>query len=158
MRPYAILMRPKKAETAVYGCHYPGDMAVRMREVLARPWVGVRVCHLLLLLFFYVNMLTSCLVNIGPCLWLQLVTELHVGIWIREKIKLKIDRSVKTPWQEYGVVAGSLVMDSWYNKYRYTFVTNLCFRLTNVLMFTDCKYRLYIVAQNLIPFRITANA
>ena len=28
----------------------PGDMAVRMRKVLARPWVGVRVCHLLLLL------------------------------------------------------------------------------------------------------------
>ena len=30
----------------------PGDMAVRMRKVLARPWVGVRVCHLLLLLLF----------------------------------------------------------------------------------------------------------
>ena len=29
-----------------------GDMAVRMRKVLARPWVGVRVCHLLLLFFF----------------------------------------------------------------------------------------------------------
>ena len=28
-----------------------GDMAVSMRNVLARPWVGVRVCHLLLLLF-----------------------------------------------------------------------------------------------------------
>ena len=25
-------------------------MAVRMRKVLARPWIGVRVCHLLLLL------------------------------------------------------------------------------------------------------------
>ena len=25
-------------------------MAVRVRKVLARPWVGVRVCHLLLLL------------------------------------------------------------------------------------------------------------
>ena len=31
-------------------CHFPGDMAVRMRKVLARPWVGVRVCHMLLLL------------------------------------------------------------------------------------------------------------
>ena len=29
------------------------------------------------------------------------------GTWIRDKWKLKIDRSVKTPWQEYGVVAGS---------------------------------------------------
>ena len=26
-------------------------VAVRMRKVLARPWGGVRVCHLLLLLF-----------------------------------------------------------------------------------------------------------
>ena len=47
---YAILMKPNKAETAVHGCHCPSDMAVRMRKVLARPWVGVRVCHLLLLL------------------------------------------------------------------------------------------------------------
>ena len=35
-------MRPNKGETAVHGCHCPGDMAVRMCEVLARPWV--RVC------------------------------------------------------------------------------------------------------------------
>ena len=26
----------------------PGDLAVRMREVLARPWVGVCLCHMLL--------------------------------------------------------------------------------------------------------------
>ena len=31
-------------------CHCPGDMAVRMRKVLARPWFGVRVCRTLLLL------------------------------------------------------------------------------------------------------------
>ena len=49
---YAMLMRPNKAETAIHGCHCPGDIAVRMRKVLARPWVGVRVCHLLLLFFF----------------------------------------------------------------------------------------------------------
>ena len=29
-------------------------MAVRMRKVLARPWIGVRVCHLLLLFFLFV--------------------------------------------------------------------------------------------------------
>ncbi len=46
---YAVLMRPNKAETAVHGCHCLGDMAVRMHKVLARPWVGVWVCHLLLL-------------------------------------------------------------------------------------------------------------
>ena len=40
---YAMLMSPNKGETAVHGCHCPGDMAVRMREVLARPWVGVFV-------------------------------------------------------------------------------------------------------------------
>ena len=27
---YAMLMRPNKAETAVHGCHYLGDMAVQM--------------------------------------------------------------------------------------------------------------------------------
>ena len=37
---YAMLMRPNKAETAVQG-----DMAVRMRKLLARPWVGIPVCH-----------------------------------------------------------------------------------------------------------------
>ena len=36
---YAMLMRPNKAETAVLGFHCPGDMAVGMRKVLARPWV-----------------------------------------------------------------------------------------------------------------------
>ena len=41
---YATLMSPNKSETAVHGCHCPGDMAVRMREVLARPWVWVSVC------------------------------------------------------------------------------------------------------------------
>ena len=33
---YAMLMSPNKGETAVHGCHFPGDLAVRMREVLAR--------------------------------------------------------------------------------------------------------------------------
>lgn len=36
---------------AVKASYYPGDMSVRMRKVLAKPWVGVRVCHLLLLFF-----------------------------------------------------------------------------------------------------------
>ena len=40
---YAILMSPSKGETAVHGCHCPCGMAVRMREVMARPWVGVCV-------------------------------------------------------------------------------------------------------------------
>ena len=35
------------------------------------------------------------------------VTEVPVGIWIRDKFKLKIDRSLKTSWREYGVVTGS---------------------------------------------------
>ena len=51
---------------------------------------------------------TSCRqVNISPCLCLQFVTEVPAGNWIRDKFNPKIDRSVKTPWQEYGVVAGS---------------------------------------------------
>ena len=32
-----MLMSPNKDETAVHGCHCPGDMAVRMRKVLAIP-------------------------------------------------------------------------------------------------------------------------
>ena len=40
---YAIMMSPSKGETAVYGCHCPRDMAVRMRDVMVRPWVGVCV-------------------------------------------------------------------------------------------------------------------
>ena len=36
-------MNPNKSKTAVHGCKCPGEMAVRMREVLARPWVGVCV-------------------------------------------------------------------------------------------------------------------
>ena len=36
----SALMRPNKAETAVHGCHCPGDTAVRIRKVLAGSWVG----------------------------------------------------------------------------------------------------------------------
>ena len=49
--PFTRQLHTTHAETAAHGCHFPGDMAVRMRKVLARPWVGVRVCRLLLLLF-----------------------------------------------------------------------------------------------------------
>ena len=38
---HAHELQQAKGEKAVHSCHYPGDMAVRMREVLARPWVGV---------------------------------------------------------------------------------------------------------------------
>ena len=44
-----MLMSPNKGETAVHGCHCPGNMAVSMRELLARPWV--RVCVPLALKF-----------------------------------------------------------------------------------------------------------
>ena len=43
-----MLIKPNKAETALHDCHCPGYMAVRMLKLLARPWVAVRVCHLLL--------------------------------------------------------------------------------------------------------------
>ena len=36
-------MSPNKGETAFHGCSCPIDMAVRVHEVLARPWVGVCV-------------------------------------------------------------------------------------------------------------------
>ena len=37
------LMSPSKGETAVHGCYCPRDLAVRTREVMARPWGGVCV-------------------------------------------------------------------------------------------------------------------
>ena len=40
---YAMLMNPTKSETAVHGCHYPRNMAVRMPQVMAWPWVCVCV-------------------------------------------------------------------------------------------------------------------
>ena len=51
---YAILMSPKLS-----GCHCPGDMAVRMREVLSRPWVGACVPLALGLSCFANNFLPS---------------------------------------------------------------------------------------------------
>ena len=41
---YAMLMSPNKGETAVHGCHCPGDMAVRMRQVLAVGWCMCAPC------------------------------------------------------------------------------------------------------------------
>ena len=42
-----------RMRTAVHSCHCPGDMAVPMRKVLtSRPWVGVKGCHLLLLMLY----------------------------------------------------------------------------------------------------------
>ena len=38
---YAMLMSPNEDETAVLGCHCPGDMALRMRNVLALPCTGL---------------------------------------------------------------------------------------------------------------------
>ena len=38
---YAMLMSPSKGETTVHGFHCPRDMAVRLRKVMARPWVAV---------------------------------------------------------------------------------------------------------------------
>ena len=52
---YAMLMSASKGETAVHGCHCPNDMAVRMREVMARPWVCVCVWTCVPLALIYWN-------------------------------------------------------------------------------------------------------
>ena len=52
---YAMLMTPSKGETAVRGSYCPRDMAVRMREVLARLWAGVCVPLALSLHYFQGN-------------------------------------------------------------------------------------------------------
>ena len=37
-------MSPSKGETAVYGCHCPRDMDVRMREAMAVGWCMCAPC------------------------------------------------------------------------------------------------------------------
>ena len=36
-----MLINPNKGKTGIHGCHCMGDIAVRIHEVVARPWVGV---------------------------------------------------------------------------------------------------------------------
>ena len=48
-----MLMSPDKGETTVHGCHCPGDVAHAMRDVLARPWVGVCVPLQLFFTFYF---------------------------------------------------------------------------------------------------------
>ena len=57
---YAMLMTPSKGVTAVHGCHCPRDMAVRMREVMARLWVGV--CMPLALIYWqlFIHLTRAC--------------------------------------------------------------------------------------------------
>ena len=48
-----MLMNSNKGETADHGSHCPSDIAVRMREVLAMPWVGVCVPLQLFFIFYF---------------------------------------------------------------------------------------------------------
>ena len=53
---YAMLMSPVRAQQlSMHCCHYPRYMGVRMREVQARPWVGVCVPLALSLHYFQGN-------------------------------------------------------------------------------------------------------
>ena len=65
---FATLVGPSKGENAVCGCHCPRDMAVRMREVLARPWVGVCVPLALGLHHFQCNRIKFNLLSINYCI------------------------------------------------------------------------------------------
>ena len=47
-------------ETVVHGCHCPRDMAVRVREVMARPWVGVCVPLALIYWQFVIHLPRTC--------------------------------------------------------------------------------------------------
>ena len=68
-----MLMSPNKDETTVYGCHCPGDMAVRMRKVLQTVGLVFECvpCYFRLLanrslsLFLNVSALSSCLFFLG---------------------------------------------------------------------------------------------
>ena len=72
---YVMLTCPNKlGETAGHGCHYPGDMAVRMFEVLVRPWVFVGWCPYVTRFIFVICMVygrtpfgTFTSMEISPC-------------------------------------------------------------------------------------------
>ena len=48
---YAMLMRPKRLKQLSMAANWPGEMVVRMRDVLAHR-VGVSVCHLAFIAIF----------------------------------------------------------------------------------------------------------
>ena len=78
-------MSAKKGETVIHGSHCPRDMAVRMREVLARPWFGVCVPLALSLLYFHGNFAlmqshlfqSICQLILGCCNSLQFRNKLN---------------------------------------------------------------------------------
>ena len=51
---YVMLMSPNKGETAGHNCHCPSEMAVRMLEVLVRPWVSMGWCPYLTSFMFVI--------------------------------------------------------------------------------------------------------
>ena len=55
-------------KTGVHGCHCPRDIAVHMREVLARPWVDVCVPLALSLYYFQCNQIKFTLFFISYCI------------------------------------------------------------------------------------------
>ena len=77
------LTSPK--QLSMHGRHCPSDVAVRMRKVLARQWVGVRVCHLLLLLLLLLYkhffILCTCLLQRNRSLFGLLLSWSGKGWW-----------------------------------------------------------------------------
>ena len=55
-------------KTGVHDCHCPRDIAVHMREVLARPWVDVCVPLALSLYYFQCNQIKFTLFFISYCI------------------------------------------------------------------------------------------
>ena len=54
------LMSPNKGETAIHGCQCPRNVAVRMREVITRPGVGVCVPIALVYWYFVIHLPRAC--------------------------------------------------------------------------------------------------
>ena len=66
-RLYTLVV-PNKSETSVCGCHCPREMAVRVHEVMARPWVGVCLPLALSLHYFHCNRIKFNLFFINYCI------------------------------------------------------------------------------------------
>ena len=140
---YATLMSPNKSETAVHGCHCPGEMAVRMREVLARPWVWVSVCFapcfkfvllipwiLIELSFFCSLQVVSCASPVQCLTERKTVTRRNVKVWKKkENGHCTQTRRLNTMATNFLVGGAIKPVDCWSTKKYKSTTQQLCNRL-----------------------------
>ena len=100
-----MLMSPNKGETAVHGCHCPDDKAMRMHEVLTRPWVGVCV-PLALNLSIYISF------RYLPLAVFRALMLVGLSKRLKQIIQIKLNKGKNPNWPEANqLVFTSMVED-----------------------------------------------